>query len=55
MPERSLRDFARDVIQDDVERLNRAKLLMKMEEGYRKEAANPSLDPDWYETETDGW
>lgn len=51
---RSFSHFAREAIQQHVERLKRERLAREMEEGYRAEADSPSLDPIWYTVDGDG-
>jgi len=36
-------------------RLKRDRLAREMEEGYRAEAASPSLDPEWDVIEVEEW
>src|SRR3954468_2176060 len=45
--ERSFSEFASDAIQERILWLKRERLAREMEEGYRSEAASPSLDPEW--------
>lgn len=52
--ERSFSDFANEAIQERVLRLKKQKLAREMEEGYRSEAAVPSLDPEWASFEVEG-
>ena len=51
---RPFSDFASEAIQERVLRLKRDKLAREMEEGYRAEAASPSLDPEWAGIEVEG-
>jgi predicted CopG family antitoxin len=52
--ERSFNEFASEAIQEWVLRLKRERLGREMEEGYRSEAAAPSLDPEWSSFEIEG-
>ena len=52
--ERSFSDFANEAIQERVLLLKRKKLAKEMEEGYRSEAAAPSLEPEWSCLEVEG-
>jgi predicted CopG family antitoxin len=52
--ERSFSDLASEAIQERVLLLKRKKLAQEMEEGYRSEAAAPSLDPEWSSLEVEG-
>jgi metal-responsive CopG/Arc/MetJ family transcriptional regulator len=52
---RSLSEFAREALRERVERLRSERLAREMEEGYRTEAEDPSLDPEWAAIETEGW
>jgi predicted CopG family antitoxin len=54
MGSRPFSDFASEAIQTRVEELKRQRLAAEMEEGYRAEAENPSLDADWANVETEG-
>jgi predicted CopG family antitoxin len=52
--ERSFSDFASEAIHERVLLLKRKQLAQEMEEGYRSEAASPSLDPGWSSFEVEG-
>ena len=51
---RSLSELIREALRDRVERLKRDRLAYELEEGYRAEAEEPSLDPAWSAVETEG-
>lgn len=51
---RPLSELAREALQERVERLQRERLAETMDEGYRAEAEDPSLDPEWSTIETEG-
>jgi hypothetical protein len=51
---RPFSDFASEAIQERVLQLKRDRLARDMEEGYRTEAASPSLDPEWSSIEVEG-
>lgn len=53
--DRSFSQFVREAVESYVDRLERERLAREMEEGYRAEAASPSLDPAWSAIETEGW
>ncbi len=46
-----LSELIQTALQDRVEGLRTARLAQALEEGYRSEAENPSLDPAWNEAE----
>lgn len=50
---RSLSQFTRQALRDAVERLKAERLAQDMEEGYRSEAQDPSLEPEWIAVEVD--
>jgi predicted CopG family antitoxin len=52
--ERSFSEFASDAIQERILCLKRDRLGREMEEGYRSEAASPSLEPEWASFEVEG-
>lgn len=52
---RSFSQFVREAIQGHVERLKEQAVAREMEEGYRAEAEESSLDAEWTEIETEGW
>ena len=54
MGSRPFSDFASEAIQTRVLQLKRDRLAQEMEEGYRAEAEDPSLDPEWAAVETEG-
>jgi hypothetical protein len=47
--------FVRDAVVDRLDALRREALAAEMEAGYRAEAEDPSLDPEWEAIETEGW
>ena len=49
----SLSEFAREALRERVERLKRERLAREMAQGYRAEAEDPSLDPEWTTVETE--
>jgi predicted CopG family antitoxin len=51
---RPFSDFASEAIRTRVLQLKRDRLAQEMEEGYRVEAEDPSLDPEWSAVETEG-
>lgn len=51
---RPLSEFARKAMQERVERLKAEQLARALDEGYRAEAGNPSLDPEWAAVEAEG-
>ncbi|MFW6012516.1 MAG: hypothetical protein ACOC92_02275 [bacterium] len=50
---RSLSQFARDAVHDAVKRLKAERLARELDEGYRAEAQDPSLDPAWTAIESE--
>ena len=52
--ERPFSEFASEAIQERVFRLKRDRLAREMDEGYRSEAASPSLDQQWAGFEVEG-
>jgi predicted CopG family antitoxin len=52
--ERSFSEFASEAVEARVAELRREILTREMEEGYRAEAASPSLDAGWSKVEVDG-
>lgn len=52
--ERPFSEFASEAIQERVLQLKRDRLAREMDEGYRSEAASPSLDPEWSSFEVEG-
>jgi len=54
MGSRPFSDFVSEAIQTRLWDLKRERLAHEMEEGYRAEAEDPSLDADWSRVETDG-
>jgi predicted CopG family antitoxin len=54
MGSRPFSDFASEAIRARILELKRDRLAREMEEGYRAEAKNPSLDPAWSDVETEG-
>lgn len=51
----SFSHFVREAVRLYVERLQQEQLAKAMEEGYQAESESPSLDPEWSNTELDGW
>ena len=51
---RALSEFTREALRERVARLKREKLAREMEEGYRAEAEDLSLDPEWQAVEVEG-
>jgi len=49
---RSMSDFTREALRERVDRLKREQLARELDEAYRSEAEDPSLDPDWSAIET---
>jgi predicted CopG family antitoxin len=54
MGSRPFSEFASEAIHARVQQLKREFLAREMAEGYRAEAESPSLDPEWFEVETEG-
>ena len=53
-PQQPFSEFARNAIREKVAHLHRVKLAAEMEEGYRAEAEDSSLEREWKAVETDG-
>lgn len=51
---RPLSEFTRKALRERVERLQSEKLARELEEGYRAEAKEVSLDPEWRDVEVEG-
>lgn len=51
----SFSEFARTAILRRVEGLRARRLALAMKAGYQAEASESSLEPEWAETEVDGW
>lgn len=51
---RPLSEFTRAALRERVDRLKRARVARELDEGYRSEAEDPSLDPEWAGLETEG-
>lgn len=51
---RSLSEFTREALRERVDRLKKIRLAHELEEGYRAEAEESSLDPEWSTVETEG-
>lgn len=49
----SLSGFVRESVEYRLEALDKELLVREMEEGYRAESEDPSLDPEWSEVETE--
>ena len=47
--------FVRDAVVYRLDTMKRERLVREMEAGYRAEAEEPSLDPEWQGVETEGW
>jgi len=52
---RPLSELIRRALRELIARLEREKLARELEEGYRSEAEELSLDAEWSEIETEGW
>lgn len=52
--DRPLSEFTRDAVRERVERLQKERLARELEEGYRAEAQQLSLDPEWKDVEVEG-
>jgi hypothetical protein len=50
----SLSQFTRDALRERVQRLQRDRLVRELEDGYRAEAEDPSLDIEWSAVESEG-
>lgn len=50
----SLSELIRRALRERVERLKAERLAQELEEGYRGEAEEPSIDLDWSAFETEG-
>ena len=50
----SLSELIRRALRERVERLKAERLAGELEEGYRAEAEEPSLDPGWSAIESEG-
>ena len=53
--EGSLSGFIREAVEYRLSALRREAMVREMEAGYRAEAEEPSLDPEWTEIEVEGW
>lgn len=51
---RALSEFTREALRERVARLKREQLAREMEKGYRAEAEELSLDPEWQAVEVEG-
>lgn len=51
---RPLSELTREALRERVERLQKEKLARELEEGYRAEAKELSLDPEWQDVEVEG-
>lgn len=49
MGSRSFSEFASEAIRNRVRQVKRERLALEMAEGYRSEAENSSLDPEWFD------
>jgi len=46
--------FVREAVRERLNRLKEKSLALEMAAGYQAEAETPSLDPEWYDIETEG-
>jgi len=53
--DRSLSGFIRESVEYRLDALTREAMIREMEAGYRAEADEPSLDPEWADVEVEGW
>lgn len=53
--DRSLSGFIRESVEYRLDALAREAMVREMEAGYRAEADEPSLDPEWADVEVEGW
>ena len=53
--EGSLSGFIREAVEYRLSALRREAMVREMEAGYRAEAEEPSLDPEWTDIEVEGW
>lgn len=53
--ESSVSTFVREAVVYRLDRLRREALVREMAAGYGAEAESPSLDPEWHDTEVEGW
>lgn len=54
MGSRPFSEFASEAIRNRVRQIKRELLAQAMADGYRSEAEDSSLDPEWSEVETEG-
>ncbi len=50
----SMSAFVREAVREKIARMEYERLAQEMEHGYRMEAREPSLDPEWEITELEG-
>ncbi|HSN54341.1 MAG TPA: ribbon-helix-helix domain-containing protein [Candidatus Sulfomarinibacteraceae bacterium] len=53
--EGSLSEFIREAVESRLDALRREAVVREMDAGYRAEAEEPSLDPEWTDIEVEGW
>lgn len=53
--EGSLSGFIREAVEYRLSALRREAMVREMDAGYRAEAEEPSLDPEWTDNEVEGW
>lgn len=53
--EGSLSGFIREAVEYRLNALGREAMVREMDAGYRAEAEEPSLDPEWTDIEVEGW
>jgi Arc/MetJ-type ribon-helix-helix transcriptional regulator len=53
--EGSLSGFIREAVEYRLSALGREAMVREMDAGYRAEAMEPSLDPEWADIEVEGW
>lgn len=51
----SLSGFIREAVEYRLDALSREAMVRELEAGYRAEAEQPSLDPEWNDIEVEGW
>jgi len=53
--EGSLSGFIREAVEYRLDALTREAMVREMDAGYRAEAVDPSLDPEWTDIEVEDW
>ena len=53
--EGSLSGFIREAVEYRLNALTREAMVREMDAGYRAEAVEPSLDPEWTDVEVEDW